>query len=226
MATITTGRTLDGDGEPIPETGFDYVPDGPLGEYVERRTGPITSHPTRPVWGIPLPAPSDDPETTRTLSVLGPGYDGPPEHYHERSEERFTVVDGEVEFLLDGEPQRAGPGESVVVETDRRHTFRTDDAEGLRLVEAEISSPGLLDDVLPTLGGLAHDDERDLSDPRQQAVVADRLAGNTTFTERDPRLTAAASRLLAPLSRLQGFRGAYDRYRRPAFWRDHVEQPD
>ncbi|PSQ05417.1 cupin domain-containing protein [Halobacteriales archaeon QS_6_71_20] len=220
---MITGRTLDADGDPMPGTGFEVDPEGDLGELIADRTGPITSHPTRPVWGVPLP--SSEADVDRTLSVFGPGYDGPPEHYHERSLERFSVRSGEVVFSVDGRRRRAGAGDTVVVETGRRHTFGVP-GDAVATVLTEIHDPGRLRYVLPTLSGLAHDAERDAGNPLQRAMIARRLDGNTVFTETDPRLTRPLARLLEPLARAGGYEGAYARYLQPAFWEAHVEQPD
>jgi len=221
--SVTTGRTLNSDGQPVPGTGFQVDPDGDLAELLAERTEPLNSHPTRPVWGAPLESP--DGETLRSLSVLGPGYGGPPEHYHEQSVERFDVRAGEPTFHVDGTDRRARPGETVTVETGQRHTFSLEDDE-LSYMVTDIRAPGRLRHVLPTLGGLAHDDDRDAEDPLQQVMVARRLAGNTVFTESDPRVSRPLTRALAPVARLRGYRGAYAEYRQPAFWEAHVEQPD
>ncbi|MFB6157956.1 MAG: cupin domain-containing protein [Haloferacaceae archaeon] len=221
MATVTTGRTLDG-GDPVPGTGFAFDPEGDLAALLRERTGPITSHSTRPAWAAPLPA---DDDTIRSVSVFGPGYGGPPEHYHEVSEEAFDVRRGTVVFDCDGDERRVTAGERLAVPTGTRHTFRAA-GDGLAVVVTEISPPGRIGHVLPTLGGIAHDDAVDADSPLQRAVIADRLAGDTTFTEIDPRLTRPIASLLAPVARLRGYRGAYGKYQQDAFWRRHVEQPD
>jgi mannose-6-phosphate isomerase-like protein (cupin superfamily) len=221
--TVTTGRTLDGAGRPVPGTGFEVDPDGELGDLLAGRTGPLNSHPTQPVWGAPLDA---DGDTLRSVTVLGPGYDGPPEHYHERSVERFEVLAGEPTFHVDGAERRGRPGETVTVETGERHTFSVDDGAGRSYMITEIHSPGRLRQVLPTLGGIAHDEGMDPDDPLQRVAIARRLAGNTTFTDPDPRLARPLTRALAPLARLGGYRGAYAKYSQPAFWEAHVEQPE
>jgi len=218
--TVTTGRTLEDD-RPVPGTGFEVEEGSELAELLAERTGPLTSHPTRPVWGAPLEGPED---TVRTLSVLGAGYDGPPEHYHEQSLERFEVLGGQPVFEIDGADHRAEPGETVTIETGERHTFRVE--EGLSYMITDVHSPGRLRQVFPTLGGLAHDDAADVENPLQQAVIADRLTGNTVFTEPDPRVGRPLTSLLSPLARLGGYRAAYAKYSQPAFWRTHVEQPD
>jgi len=221
--TVTTGRTLEADGRPVPGTGFEVDPEGDLAGLLAERTGPLNSHPTQPVWGAPLEPP--DGETLRSLSILGPGYDGPPEHYHEQSVERFDVRAGEPTFHLDGESYRARPGETVTVETGQRHTFSVEGGQ-LSYMVADIHAPGRLRHVLPTLGGLAHDEGMDPEEVLQQVMVARRLSGNTVFTEPDPRVSGPLTRALEPLARLRGYRGAYEKYRQPTFWEAHVEQPD
>ncbi len=57
-------------------------------------------------------------------------------------------------------------------------------------------------------------------------MVAQRLAGNTVFTDIDGTITGPLRAGLAPLARLRGYRGAYATYTQDAFWERHVEQPD
>ncbi len=220
MSTYVTGRTLDGAGDPIPGTGFAVETGSWLDARLRDRVGPITSHPTRSVWGIPL---SDGDGPIRTLSVFGAGYDGPPAHYHDRSVELFEVESGSLTMRLDGEERTASAGESVTVDTGVVHAFsnRTDERA---LVTTEIRAPGRLRQVLPTLGGLAHDRSRSADDPLQQACIAEALDGNTTFV-RGEGLAGAVASALVPVARVAGYRAAYATYLQPAFWRAHVEQP-
>jgi quercetin dioxygenase-like cupin family protein len=229
VSTITTGRTLDGDGEPIPGTGFELDTESWLATQIRERSGPISSHPTQPMWSVPVRAGDDtrerpDDETVRGVSVVGRGYDGPPPHYHTQSRERFDVRHGELTLELDGAERRIPAGETAVVETGVEHTFRVEMDERA-VVVTEIDSPGRLRSVLPTLGGLAHDTDRDPDDPLQRAVIADRLADHTVFTAAEGGLVGAATELLAPVGRAAGYQAAYGEYLTPAFWRAHVEQP-
>jgi mannose-6-phosphate isomerase-like protein (cupin superfamily) len=221
MSTVTTGRTLDEDRTPVPGTGFEVERDGWLAERIAERTGPVTSHPTRPVWGVPMPAEGD---RVRTLTVVGPDYGGPAEHYHEQSREVFDVREGEVTLTLDGSDRRVRAGATATVDTGVRHTFRNGRGERAVLF-TEIHSPGRLETVLPTLGGLAHDPERDPRHPLQRLMVARRLAGNTVFTAQERPGLRTLTDVLAPMARVAGFRGGYGKYLQAAFWRRHVEQP-
>ena len=223
MTAVTTGRTLDENGRPVADTGFTYEPGSLLAETLRDRSGPLTSHPTRPSWGT-LPTPTDDdPGTHRALSVLGPGYDGPPRHYHEVSEEHFEVLQGTVAFELDGTERRVSAGETLAVPTGVRHSFRCSGPE-LAVMRTEIAPAGRIGFVLPTLGGLAHDGGID--NPLQQAAIAKRLEGDTVFVEPDRRVAKPLTDALAPFARLRGYRGGYGKYAQPAFWERHVEQPE
>jgi mannose-6-phosphate isomerase-like protein (cupin superfamily) len=221
MSSLTTGRTLTPAGDPIDGTGFEVERGSFLASVLAERTGPITSHPTRPVWGVPL---DDSDGAMRQLSIFGPGYGGPPEHYHTRSEETFDVREGTVTFTLDGDRRTVSAGERLTVEPGVRHAFRNAGDERA-LVYTTIRDPGRLRQVLPTLGGLAHDDDRDPDDPLQRALLAKRLERNTVFSDAEGPLASVATDALAPVARLAGYRGAYATYDRPAFWRRHVEQP-
>ena len=151
MSTYVIGRTLDERGDPVSGTGFDVEAGGWLERRLGKRTGPITSHPTRPVWSVPL---SDGDGPIRSVSVFDLGYGGPPAHYHVRSVERFEVEAGSLTVTLNGDERAVSAGESVTVETDVVHTFRNE-ADERAVVRTEIRSPGRLRQVLPTLGGLA-----------------------------------------------------------------------
>lgn len=221
---VTTGRTLDGAGHPIDGTGFELSLDSDLAERLAQRTGPLTSHPTQGVWSTSFPGPDEDDETIRALGIYTPGFEGPPEHYHEHSTERFAVEAGAVTFQVDDHERRIGAGETITVEPGDRHTFTVGGSDLCYMI-VDIESPGRLRAVLPTLSGLAHDARRNPDNPLQQAAIARRLTGNTVFTELPPTLARPLNAVLAPLARLRGYQGAYGTYMQDAFWERHVEQP-
>jgi quercetin dioxygenase-like cupin family protein len=49
---------------------------------------------------------------------------GPDEHHHERQVDAFYVLDGELEFTVEGEVHRAGPHTLASVPVGVRHTFK------------------------------------------------------------------------------------------------------
>ena len=103
---------------------------------------------------------------------------------------------GEPVFHVDGEDRPAAPGETVP-------------GDELSHALTAVRSPGHLRGVSPTLGGVAHDPTIDAGSPLQLAVIARQLAGDTVFTEIDPRLTAPLTRALEPPAKLGGYRGAH-----------------
>lgn len=54
---------------------------------------------------------------------LSPGLKGPALHYHERSDETFYVLEGNIRFTLNGETIDARPGDSLFVPRGTIHTF-------------------------------------------------------------------------------------------------------
>jgi len=221
---VTTGRTLS-NGEAVPGTGFEFDPGGRLAELLAERTGPLTSHPRRPVWGAPLPAPE---RIDRTLTVVGAGYRGPPEHYHVESEESFEVLEGRLLFEVDGEERILEEGESVVVEPGTPHKFSNpSDSASSCLMEAE--PVGKIAYVVLTLFGLAHEGNLTADGaptPLQGAVITNELSDDTVFTSPPPAIQRATAKTLAPIGKLLGYRVAYPKYESDTFWQKHVEQPD
>jgi len=222
--TTVTGRTLDENGDPVPGTGFEYEEDGLIADLLAQRVGPLNSHPTLQTWGATLERPGEDADRLRVLSIFGPGYDGPPEHYHEVSEESFDVRQGELTLTCEGRDRTATAGETVTVETGTRHTFHCP-GDDLTVVVTTIAPLGRIGYVLPTLSGIAHDPAVDADDPLQRALIAKRLHGDTVFTEAESGVRRVATDVLAPLAKLRGYQGGYGRYRQDAFWERHVEQP-
>jgi quercetin dioxygenase-like cupin family protein len=222
--TTVTGRTLDENGDPIPGTGFEYEEDGLIADLLAQRVGPLNSHPTRPTWGTPLERPDEGHDRVCILSIFGPGFEGPPEHYHEVSVETFDVRQGTVTFTADDSDYTVTAGETLVVETGTRHTFNCPGDE-LTVVVTTIAPLGRIGYVLSTLSGIAHDPTVDADDPLQRALIAKRLHGDTVFTEAESGVRRVATDVLAPLAKLRGYQGGYGRYRQDAFWERHVEQP-
>ncbi len=59
-----------------------------------------------------------------TLLETSPPGGGPPPHRHENEDETFFIVEGEYEFLVDGEWVNAGPGDAFYRARGTVHTFR------------------------------------------------------------------------------------------------------
>ena len=57
------------------------------------------------------------------LGETGPQVPGPPPHFHSRMHELFVVLEGEMEFMVNGEIRTVGQGESVDLPENTIHTF-------------------------------------------------------------------------------------------------------
>lgn len=83
------------------------------------------------------------PEATGgTLSIVdseSPEGSGPPRHVHDREDETFVVLTGEIEWWMAGERGLAGPGETVFIPRGTEHTFRVTKGPSRHLV---ILTPG------------------------------------------------------------------------------------
>lgn len=67
------------------------------------------------------------------LSVTPPE-SGPPPHYHLNEDEWFLPLEGEVEFLVDGEWKAVAPGNAVYIPRGTVHTFRNSGSEPLKML--------------------------------------------------------------------------------------------
>ncbi len=72
----------------------------------------------------------------------------PPPHRHTNEDESFYVLDGEMEFIVDGETTRARAGELAFLPRGRTHAFRVVTARTRALLH--ISPAGLEDAFLET----------------------------------------------------------------------------
>ena len=64
---------------------------------------------------------------------------GPPPHYHKEYNEVFLVIEGEMEFMVDGEVKIVKAGESVDLPPNKLHTFGNKSAANCKWVN--IHSP-------------------------------------------------------------------------------------
>ncbi|MGA7858496.1 MAG: cupin domain-containing protein [Terracidiphilus sp.] len=82
---------------------------------------------TFPVFGEPieilLTGEMTDGRSTTIIQTSPPG-GGPPPHSHENEDEVFFVLEGDYEFLQNGEWTKAVPGKAVYGPRGHFHTFR------------------------------------------------------------------------------------------------------
>jgi len=94
-------------------------------------------------------------EYCKKLIVLLPGQKHP-EQYHQKKEETFHVLHGELRLMLDGEERRCRPGSVITIGRGTKHAF---DSEGGAVFE-EISSRHYVDDSFYTDPEIAKNVER------------------------------------------------------------------
>lgn len=68
------------------------------------------------------------------FSTLTPPGSGPPPHYHKDEDEWFYVLEGQAEFLRDGQWHSAAPGAAVFVPRGVVHAFRNAGQTPLRMI--------------------------------------------------------------------------------------------
>jgi mannose-6-phosphate isomerase-like protein (cupin superfamily) len=76
---------------------------------------------------------------------VGPDYEGASPHYHERHVDSFYVLEGELEFTVDGETIRAGAGTSVVVPPGVVHSFTNPGPGDARFLNVHAPESGFVD---------------------------------------------------------------------------------
>ncbi|HKJ48534.1 MAG TPA: cupin domain-containing protein [Christiangramia sp.] len=68
-----------------------------------------------------------------------PDVPGPPPHHHEKYHESFYIMEGEMDFVINGEPKKIKKGESVDIPPGTLHTFKNSGTSNCKWVN--IHSP-------------------------------------------------------------------------------------
>jgi mannose-6-phosphate isomerase-like protein (cupin superfamily) len=76
---------------------------------------------------------------------LEPGFGGPDPHHHHDHIDSFYVLEGEAEFLMDGETVRLGAGSFVAAPLGVEHTFSNPGPGPVRLLNVHAPSTGFHD---------------------------------------------------------------------------------
>jgi quercetin dioxygenase-like cupin family protein len=85
------------------------------------------------------------PELEVVELVFGPEFPGVPLHTHDDHVDAFYVLEGEVEFTVDGETLRAGPGSYVAAPAGVPHGFRNAGEGELRMLNTHAPHAGFLE---------------------------------------------------------------------------------
>lgn len=229
MATITTGRRLNDDGQPIDGTGFTFESDDRIAALLKQGQSPLVSQPITGEWILGLVTSSDtNGEYERGVGIFPSGNSGPPEHIHPTYDEHFEVVTGSFVFKIDGQERTISAGEKLVVPKGTAHTFRCiGDDYGAVIVETRPAAR--TGEVIFTLFAMAHEGKLTPSGQPQflhAMVIGSEYADDTVFTSPPPAVALTIARVLAPIARLLGYRATYPEYAQESYWRKRVEQPN
>ncbi|WP_135536259.1 cupin domain-containing protein [Halostella pelagica] len=230
MGTII-GRPLDENGEPTDGRGIEVEPNGPAADLLRNASRPLVSSPGLGQWFSLLRTPDENSdERPAILLWLAPDATALPPHRHPDEAEYFRTVEGEITVVVEGEPQRLGPGEEVTVQPGQSHSFRNDTDD---FVATYVELPWMKTaETLCTVCGKDHDGEFGTDGGYGEPgfvhglVMAEAIREGTKI----PSAPFAVQRVLwATVGRVAkafGHCAVDKRYLRDEFWEATVEQPD
>jgi quercetin dioxygenase-like cupin family protein len=133
------------------------------------------------------------------------------EHVHPHQSERFEVLEGEVEFRLDGEVVVARQGDVVMVEPGAAHQFRNV-GEGEARFLTEVRPALAFEAFLETMFGLAADgktDDKGMPNPFRLAVIMNEQFDLVRLPFPPAWVQRTGLALGAPMGRLLGYEPTY-----------------
>jgi quercetin dioxygenase-like cupin family protein len=143
-----------------------------------------------------------------------PGGHYPPEHYHPWQDEHFAVLTGQVQVRSAGKEQTYVAGQSFDIPRGTAHTFRNGGAEEAAVLW-QVRPALKTQQFYETLWGLAADGKTNragIPSLLQMAVMLHDYADEFVLTSPPRLIQTIVFGLLAPLGRLFGYRGWYERY--------------
>lgn len=173
-------------------------------------TNPITGE-----RGVVKIAPTD--ENGRLLVAdlfIQPGGAVAGAHYHPAIEEAFTVVSGQVGFLVGDKKMIAPLGERIVVPVGVVHDWWNAGSEEAQVV-VEIRPADRFMEMIANMFGLARDgktNKKGMPNPLQLIVFGQEFQDVVIFTKPPRWVFKMMCFLLGPLARVMGYRGSYPRY--------------
>jgi quercetin dioxygenase-like cupin family protein len=134
-------------------------------------------------------------------------------HVHPAQTERFSVLEGTVEFRVGGETIRASAGDEVVVPPGTPHRFRNDGGEEARFL-MEVRPALKFESLIETMFTLAADGKtgkHGLPGPFRLAVIAREHFDTVRLPFPPAPLQRAALAVGAPLGRALGYKPTVER---------------
>jgi quercetin dioxygenase-like cupin family protein len=136
------------------------------------------------------------------------------EHVHPSIDETFTVLRGRVGFSIDGQKIVAEAGQKLHVPRGVVHDWWNAGDEEAHIV-VEITPAARFVTMIRNLFGLAQDgrtDKKGMPSLLQLALLAREFEDVVRFTSPPRPVQRALFGVLAPIARLRGYRGRYEKY--------------
>jgi quercetin dioxygenase-like cupin family protein len=228
MPSLTTGRPLDDDGQPIDGHALELDADGRAAELLSESPHALASGPGSGTWSVLLDDYTDD--RPEMVVWLAPDAAKLPSHVHRTTEETFEALTGELTVVVESEVQRLAAGESRTVEPGVSHFFRNDtdgfvafrvEPPWAKTVQTQYTFFGCDHE-----GKFGSDGEYGEPGPLHALVLSEAVSDETRIDVAPRLLQRAAWATLGRIARRLGHRAIEERYLTDEFWRDHVEQPD
>jgi quercetin dioxygenase-like cupin family protein len=137
----------------------------------------------------------------------------PPVHYHPYQEERFEVLSGRLNVLVDGEEQTLEEGEVLTIPPGVPHEMWAEQA-GIR-VNWQTRPAMRTEEFFETIWGLAKErktNEKGVPNLLQVAVIAREYAGEFRLASPPLMVQRALFAIFAPVGKLLGYRARYPEY--------------
>jgi mannose-6-phosphate isomerase-like protein (cupin superfamily) len=176
-------------------------------ELGEVRENPVTRE--RAVI-IELPWQNADSRGIAQMTAL-PGARVLGEHLHPAIRERFSVLEGELTVIRDGQRSTLRAGESAEIEPGVWHDWFNRGAVDA-VVRVEVTPGERFAHLLETLFGLAregHVNAKGMPDLLQLALTAQEFSDVVVFRKPPPRAQRIVFGALAPIARRRGYRPTY-----------------
>lgn len=188
---------------PVPSAPADLRP-FELGEVIEN---PVTRE---RALIIELPWQNADGRAVAEMTAL-PGARVVGEHLHPAIHERFTVLEGELTVVRDGQRSTLCAGERADIEPRVWHDWFNGGAVDA-LVRVEVTPGERFAHMLETLFGLAregHVNAKGMPDLLQLALTAPEFSDVIVFRKPPPPVQHIVFGALAPIARRRGYRATY-----------------
>ena len=174
--------------------------------------GDILENPVTRERAVALELPWRNPEGRAVAELTAfPGARVVGEHLHPSLHERFTVMQGELTVVRDGQRSTLRAGESADIEPMTWHDWWNEAAEDA-IVRVEITPGERFVHLIETTFGLAregHVNAKGMPNPLQLALTAEEFSDIIVFRKPPPRVQRVVFGALTPIARRRGYRATY-----------------